>query len=569
MTTTAIDDSDQLANRAVPRRTLRRSVCALWVYVLLAWTLPIFHFGWWTPRFAAVLFVTPLGAWLLIVATRRREVAPTAASVLIAWVVIGSLLSSNPSLSLLGGAERSYSAVLLLGSLGGWAIARRLDGDSLRGLEIGLFGALVANALIGSLQVVVGIDAGLLMSSPSRASGALVNPVFLGAVAAAGGAYAARRVAEGPSWPAAFTAIGTYLVVLSGSRGALVVLMVAVVASAFVAHDSRRRLLIAGSTVAGIAAGLVVGELGGARTSLERIGGGTEGRAELWHQAVGAAPDRPLFGTGLGLFRDAVQGEFGIEFARESSSLGQQPWSDPHNVVVLLLVSVGVVGLGLAAWFVVAAMRHTGGPFQLAFLVLAGTWLLQPAPIQTLPIALIFLGASFRHDLLNERSGSRPFDGSLLMVLLGAGALLASYVALADLRLDRALDSRRPAAVESAAAWYFRDANVEATVAGWYAARSDSDPSALTEAVRHAALAARYDHTRPIRWVDLARLEAATGDWANAKTHFERAVELEPTELGGWLGLVEVAAALNDDELGALASDRACALIPSCREPNG
>lgn len=568
MTTTATD-SDQLADRGAGRLPLRRSVCALWVYVLLAWTLPVFHFDWWTPRFAAVLFATPLGAWLLVAAARRREVAPTAAVALIAWVIIGSLLSSNPSLSLLGGVERSYSAVLLLGSLGGWAIARRLDGDAHLGLEIGLFSALVVNALIGSLQITVGIDDGLLASSPSRASGALVNPVFLGAVAAAGAAYAARRIAEGPAWPAAFTATGAYLVVLSGSRVALAALVVATVLSAVVAPGSRRRLLIAGSTVAGAAIGLLVGRVGGARTSLDRIGGGTEGRTELWGQAIGAATDRPLFGTGLGLFRDAVQGDFGIEFARESNQLGQQPWSDPHNVVVLLLVSLGVVGLGLATWFVAAAVRQTGGPFQLAFLVLAGTWLLQPAPIQTLPVALVFLGAAFRHDLPTERAGSRSLDRTLLMALLGTGAVLAGYVALADLRLDRALSSRQPDAVESAAAWYFRDANVEATVAGWYAASSDSDPSALTEAVRHAALAARYDRTRPIRWVDLARLEAASGDWASAKTHFERAVELEPTELGGWLGLVEAAAALNDDELAALASDRACALIPSCREPDG
>ena len=100
---------------------------------------------------------------------------------------------------------------------------------------------------------------------------------------------------------------------------------------------------------------------------------------------------------------------FSPEFVRrEATDDLIQAWYDPHNIVVQITVSLGIVGLGLFAWFVVSAVRRSHGPA-----VVGGGRdrdLLDARA--TLARDVRARGTASRREPARPRSGHRGVDGS-------------------------------------------------------------------------------------------------------------------------------------------------------------
>ncbi|MDJ0768638.1 MAG: O-antigen ligase family protein [Ilumatobacter sp.] len=538
-----------------------RAVVA-WVFGSLAWFVPVFRFDWWTPRLALLVGALPVGLWAAWRLIRTRDRATIAAAAFAAWLVIGAALSSSPWLSLKGATGRDYSALTLIGALSMWAIGRMLPKSATKVIGPTVIGALGLSVIVGTYQVLVGIATGLYASSPSRASGLLVNPVYFGSMAAGAAAYAAAaHVAEGRRWTLLALAAAAYGVMLSGSRVALFTTLV-IVAVVCLATRTMRSVWSAAATVCGLGLGYVVSQIGDGRSSVDRFGVGTEGRLDVWRYGIEGVFDRPLTGTGIGFFREGVQEAFTIEFVRDETALGRQSWADPHNLVILILVSTGIVGLALFLAFAFLSIGSSRGPLLALFLGIAASWLLQPTPILTAPTALLVLGAA-----APRLAGDAPQHDSPPVRRrwpLYAGLVLVAYVGVADLSFRWALRADDEAGVETSRQLFVGDPAVEAIVASWHLEASDSDPDRLADAIDHAHRAAELENSRPIRWVQVARLQVRAMELPEARANLERAVELQPTELAAWLALVDLAAMIDDDELSAEASRRSCELLPSC-----
>jgi len=150
---------------------------------------------------------------------------------------------------------------------------------------------------------------------------------------------------------------------LTGSRGGLLGLAVALVAGIVVAGAGRVRfglvavtLVIGGSVVVYYAA-FAPAEQADRVAAISDDGG--SGRTDLWRVASEVASDRPLTGVGAGNFREAEARYAAREIDIARIDLVLDESKVVHNTYLSILSELGAVGLALFLFLVVAALAST------------------------------------------------------------------------------------------------------------------------------------------------------------------------------------------------------------------
>jgi hypothetical protein len=267
--------------------------------------------------------------------------------------------------------------------------------------------------------------------------------------------------------------------------------------------------------------------------------------------------DRPLFGYGFGEFRPAVQGRFSSGFVRDYAAEEiSQPWFDPHNVVITVLVAVGIVGLVLFLAWVFTWGRHVRGPLVWALVPLVLSWMLQPMSLFTLPLAMLLFGAAgVREDPVTVLSRR------VVAVWVVVGVFAGAYLLTADISLRLAtvdLDGDRAA---KAASMFGRD-----PIAGDLVAQTYDKSSALTsqsDRLRWRARVAAWEPDRPHWWSLLAQTQMSLGQLDEAEVSVANALELQPYNVRS-LNTEAVLAIYREDEPRLqTALDKLCLVSPS------
>ena len=423
-----------------------------------------------------------------------------------------------------------------------------------------LLAGLAVNAAVGFVQVFAGVTTGPFAMQFDRAMGLTPNPVYFGALAAAGAAVSAGLGAWRLPYRLGAIALFAGAVDLSGSRVALVAGFVGVAIWPLVCRVGWWITLASFLAYVGGVAGstLATSRWAGSATSTDRLanaGGG--GRFDAWKYGADAVLERPIAGWGFGRFRAATQGRFSEDFVRNSAFDDlTQAWFDAHNIVLGVAVSVGLVGLLVVAAWLVAACRSISGPLVSALVVFGIVLLLQPAGLVVVPLACLLLGLAADHDRPPRRATvSLP---ALLMLL--AGVALAAYLVIGDLRLETAIRSGDSQRLEASAAMFPNDSVVADLVAqSWYYDVLLGEPA--EDEFRdwsERAIAAEPD--RPYyRSVYAFRL-LELGDLGEAQRSAEEAIELQPHHVGAWVALRQIGARTGDQ---ALVDDALAHLCPS------
>ncbi len=542
---------------------------------------------------ATLFLLAPLGLVCLARATARRDRPAIAMVVFLLAATVSGLFAASPIYAIRGDVS-SWMTVAATAAAAGWWMLGRSLGDGARSvLPWTLVAVMALNAVVGVLQISIERDAGLLAAIGGRAHGLLDNPVYYGSVwAGAAGWLIARGAGRSVGvWTFGVFSAG-FATGLSGSRAATI----AVILAAIVGIGLRRALPAVVNLVAAAAGIALASSFGRAQTSsgtLDRIASnsGIRFRLDLWRAGLDALPSRPVFGHGFNHFSSAIDGELALSFLRvtQSSDIAN-PTQAPHNFVILLLVSVGIVGTALfAVWLATALRGAIDRPLLIAAGTIAATWMLQPASSHSLPIAMLLLGAAIRPRSTtaepDQSAEAAATAGATVaatssagvdargrrQVLAGAvaGVVVAAYILVGMNRFDAAAgDAERLASIAAA---YPSDSQVALAVSLEYeagAARGELEPTpAVLEAIDWAEDSAdvapsAQAHTR------IARLHLAIGDLPGARAALDRAFDLQFWNPSARQLQVSYAREIGDDELLAEALADACTLdLPVCIEP--
>lgn len=519
--------------------------------LLLTLFAPPLMFEAWTPRAALVAAVAPIGIVLLVTSCRLDRHSRRLILVL-AWVLLAALLGPRPRSALLGFVGRDLSAVTVIGSTAFWMIGRVM---SRRGRDLLVDIVVWAGgfaALVGLLQTIVQTSTGPLALAAGRPIGLYSNPVYFGALCAAGAVAAAPRLAQRPLQPMLAPAMVLGIgVSLSGSRVALL----AAVSALFVfmvAYRTRRALLAVGMIVASMVFGVGLDRLVGAgRNSVDRLAASDGGgRTQAWIYGLQSLADAPVFGHGYGAFRAAVQSRFSVDFVTTSAfDERSQAWFDAHNVVVSLLVASGAIGMVLWLVWLVPVLRRVRGPLVWALLPIAAHWMLQPVSLFTLPLAMLLLGAAMSEDTVKPLPSRRVVAAPALLGVALALALLAGDISLRT--ATRSLDAE---AAERIANLYPNDAIVDDLVAQIHSANGDR-----MRELEWRERVSRDEPDRPFWWTQLARRQIDLELYAEAELSVQRAYELQPHNTRTLRTEMLLALELEDEQRLAALLERSCA----------
>ncbi len=498
----------------------------------------------WTPRALPYLAVAPIAVVSLVRLVRRRDRAAVAAAVFIGVAVLSALLSAAPARSLLPVYYRHESALAWTAAIGTWAFVRMRRSSGRRLVERAFVGAVVASVVVGVLQLAADVQSGSLALVSARASGLSLNPVYLGAVAAGALMWSVRRrlatnATLGVDPDAMVIAVSMVGVWISGSRIALLVVLAALAAATAVERAIMPMLMRVGPW---LAAGLVGGELTrwfnrsvsggssvntGERLGSDQVASGFGVRFEVWGFDLSAFGRRPLLGHGPGSHANAVQPHLTPDFVdRTDPDDLLNNWTDAHNVVIELLVSVGAIGLIAAVVFAFVAARIARGPAAWAAGAIATTWLLQPVSFVTLLPVLALLGAASPIGA----EVPRPLTRSGRLAIVAAGIALSAWLVGADVLLERADERRTIDSGELAAAWWWHDpmSAREAAVLGLREAvvgGADDDREAVLDLI--ASMTDR-DPELAFWWVQRGDIERIFDLDQRALDSYRRALDIQP-----------------------------------------
>ena len=540
---------------------------------------PMLLFRSYTSALAVLAVLAPLGLYGLVRLARQRTRDGSAATVLVGWIVVAGLLSGAPMLALKGTVGRDASGLIMIMVVCAWALGRQMSG---RGREIApylVLSLLTVNGLVGVVQVLLDVETGSMAMQFGRAVGFAPSSVYFGALMAGGALLAASldriRVPLRLGLVAFFGAAAN----LSGTRIASLAGLLALVAFVVVRRHGQsvtRLAMLPAAFVVGTVLATVVSPLFSdvhSATTRGTTGGGE--RLQAWRYGLSAVAERPIAGWGFGRFRAATQAHYSADFVRVSAFDDvRQAWFDAHNIVVNTAVSIGLVGLLIAVWWVWES-RHVVSPALWFAIALALTWCAQPAGLATLPLVAILWGAGARStaEPFEDRgavaaAGSRRVE----LVMVAIGVVIASYIVVADTQLKRAIDSGDPRRVEQAAEWYPGDAVVADVVAQSWLIGGGEDPAATQHVIDWSVRATERESDRPYHWSRLGIRQAAAGDQDAAVASVEHAIELQPWHRQSWLALLLIGNRWQDDELIARASAALCELgedLKACRTSNG
>jgi O-antigen ligase len=483
----------------------------------------------WTPKVAIALVLLIPGLVALVVRMARGERTAWWGTAYLVWSLIALLLSASPMLSLVGPYQIGNGWLFSCLIVGMWAIGRELTSSETPQLATALRWAVVANGLSAWLATQIRVPA-LIDTFGGRSYGMVGNPVQLGGLMAASVVLLGDR-AVGRRWWLLGVVLASGAVQLSGSRQGLLLLVVGL---AYLTWRYRRRAVL---VVLACAAGLamvtpLVGAGGTARIGVTAQAGDAE-RLDTWRVGLASTIDHPFFGSGPGLFEDAIG-----SYRRPGwSGCAVLRFGDAHNLVVQQAATTGLIGLGLFGMFLLGALRRTRTAFGVFGVLLAATTLLQPGFVGMTPLAFLVIGAS------SVGATSRPWRRPARAVAI-AGAVAGLVAGVTFVRADMQfkvatdLDTNAPAALIAADRWM---------PPWWEVARQgtlttviDDEPTALAWAQE----AARRDPQSALAMLQLGQMERRFGSKDAAWTALERSLQLDPslrgsaTELRGLAGQI-------------------------------
>jgi O-antigen ligase len=195
-------------------------------------------------------------------------------------------------------------------------------------------------------------------ANPNELAALFLPGVVLSVFAALGEGRPLLRWAASGAAPILLVAL-----LLTGSRGGLLGLAVALLAGIIVAGAGRVRFglvavtLVIGSAVVVYYAVFAPAEQADRVAAIGDDGG--SGRTDLWRVATEVASDRPLTGVGAGNFREAEARYAAREIDIARIDLVLDESKVVHNTYLSILSELGIVGLGLFLCLLVAALAST------------------------------------------------------------------------------------------------------------------------------------------------------------------------------------------------------------------
>jgi hypothetical protein len=486
-----------------------------------------------------------------------------AAALMVAWAFIVAVLSDSPRVAALGNLHSQWSAAIVALVLGAWALGRTMSVAGRAAIPVVLLSALAIDAAVGLLQWLMDSDRGVFIMIDGRASGLQNHPVYFGALmcgaAALTAALTVRRLLAG----ALSVGFFAFLVNLSGSR---VALLGGLLGALFVAAGrSDRRLARLAAVGMGYVSGicgstLAAKALGRGTTAFQRtgrgsgsgaadgvIGTGVGDRLDVWRWAVDTWRDRPLVGSGYGRFLSASQRHIPNDHA------GRGEWTDPHNVILAVLVGGGVIGIVLAGWFSWEAARLLDRRLAGFVVAVVVTWLLEPAVVVTVvPVAIAFGAAA------PPRSVAWPLSAVKIRRAVLAASLAAAvgFVAL-DVWTDTAVSSGNRAAADRFASVLHWDA-----IAAEYASATwaeDGGSESLERTLRWQERSVNLEPDRLNARVRWAFTLGFSGQSERAIGVLRRSLIYKPNHQATWIALRTIGDTSGNDALVREATLHICA----------
>ena len=546
-------------------------ILALPVALCLGHGWSLFFFSSFTPRMAVLFAAGITGLFLLVRTARYRDPAARAAVLVVVWSIGAAFFTGAPLLALKGTIGRESSALIFALALGVWALGRASSRRVVDLMPYAVLAGLGTNAVVGVAQVVFQIDSGAFSLQFERATGLTPNPVYFGALAAAGAALSAALPRLGLARRVALVVSFGVAAELSGSRVALAAGLAGIAATSLDQSrtaDRLRVLALPAGYLVGVAFGSLLTVFAGGESSTGRLGQNGGGRLDAWGYAVEAIAERPFVGWGLGRFRAATQARFSPEFVRTAAMDDlTQAWFDPHNVLLELAVGLGLVGLMLALGWLILASRELSGPLVPPLLVLALVILLQPAGLAILPLGMLLLGCSAGEV---TRPETRHVLSTPALVALLVGVAMAAWLSIGDLRFGPAAEQVDPERMEEAAAWFPRDGVVADLVAQAWFIEEEFDQSLRPKVIEWSERAIGAEPDRPYFHAQFASRLLAFEDYAGARGQVEAGLELQPWHLRSLIGAYVLGERSDDTEMRELAVERLCVLeqeLPECAQP--
>lgn len=468
-----------------------------------------------------------------------RPVVVATGAALVAFV-LAALAGATPLLSLLGRYPRYEGLPVVLGYAGAAVIGAGLLGEGSGRLRRHALNALVlaglVNAVVATVQWVSDPDA--------RVTGTLGNSTTLATFSLICLAMAGAALTVRDWWLWAGVAASVFCLVLSASRGGLVAGIVAALALVAVRLGGVRLVRWWWPVAAAAALVLAAWLAPGARA---RLSGTTPfadatigGRLLLWQETVRLVGVGPWLGVGPSRFVDSIGAFHTAAWAAQVGPYA--PPDSPHDVVLQVLASAGVVGLvaavGLGVAILVALWRARPWNDWQVGAILAGLGVLASyATSFTDPVTLTVLALVVGGAVAIRTPAALAGRGATARRVAAAGALclgvfLGGTALVAEARYSAALDGAdstvRLLAVPPTRPW---DADLARRV-GYTAARLAEAGRARPAAFVAPTRAACDDLPGSVECLQsLADLEDLSGDHAGALVSLSRAEALDPTNV--------------------------------------
>ncbi|MEY2565578.1 MAG: O-antigen ligase [Actinomycetota bacterium] len=461
----------------------------------------------------------------------------------------GSTVASGSAISLTGTFFTVTGLIVTIGAVAFYAIGRAVPADGIGPLGIAFLVGGAANAFVAVLQGIVGLEVYDIWFYDGRATGLLGNPVFLGALCAAAMAFVPRVLAARLDAGVALAFLLAAGTQVSGTRSALVVLVV-VVAWGAVRLGTRRGLLLVAAVVGGIAFGSVVHVQGSTAVNRIQSPEGIANRVENWREAGLAVMERPVVGWGPGRFRAAATPHRTPKLALIGPD---RLYDDAHNVFVEYAVTTGLVGLALLVGWWVTSVRLGWRTTHPELLVAAGALLVyhlvEPQHITLTPLMLLLVGAAAPRRAPAAARATRWAQGALAAAaLVVAGVLIVGDFTYRSADTDFDLARTRRAAT---LLWpWARPLSTQARI-HLFLARTQKDPSEIPPALDAARRARRREPDDPDRTIAVAAILDQLGRHDESARTYVDALRLNPWSEQALTGRADALDALGRHEAAA------------------
>ena len=266
-------------------------------------------------------------------------------------------------------------------------------------------------------------------------------------------------------------------------------------------------------------------------------------RPDMWRMAAHALAAKPLLGWGPDGFVAGAASISTVTLAQTGRLLMVNPGAtDPHDLLVWIAVSTGLVGLALFLWFCVEAVLRwlhsvrAAVPAIWAVGACTLVYLTAPAALQTLPLFALMVGLSLPAGANADDRGSAP--ASLAWVVpasvgvLGIAAVLVTANAMTRASFEApsaATSSTSAPRVQSATRMWPFDAHLAYLASQHWAYVAHADPTVAAAQPDLAAIqrAVALDRRDPFYATELARFvqdyqEPATAVSAAYEAAFQR-----------------------------------------------